>query len=228
MQRLDTVRHLETPEGVVLELPVAGPLPRALAWALDLALRMVAYSVAGTVFGTLGDTGMGLLLLFAFLLEWFYPVFFELWRSGATPGKSSLGLAVVMGDGTPVTPAASMLRNLLRFADLLPMGYLVGLVSMFVDPGFRRLGDLAAGTVVVHRERSPQPAALPPAPPAPVPVALTADEQRAIVAFASRSSTWSDERQQELAEILTDLAGGPPPAAVRRLLGMARWLQGER
>lgn len=228
MSGFDTVRHLETPEGVVLELPVAGPLPRGLAWALDLALRGVVYGMAGSLLGMLGDTGMGLLMLCAFALEWLYPVAFELGRGGVTPGKAAMGLAVVMADGTPVTPAASLLRNLLRAADLLPMGYLVGVLCMLVDPGFRRLGDLAAGTVVIHRERSRTPAALPHAAAIPVPVALTADEQRAVVDFAARSSTWSEERQVELAEILLPLVGGVPSAAAGRLKGMARWLQGER
>ncbi len=228
MAALDTVVRLETPEGVVLELPVAGPLPRALAWVVDLTLRMVAYTMAATVFGALGDAGMGLLMVAVFLLEWLYPVIFEVKSDGVTPGKAALGLAVVMDDGTPVTPAASLIRNLLRAADLLPMGYAVGLLTMTVDPGFRRLGDMAAGTLVVHRERSRPPAALPPADPVAVPVALSAEEQRLLVEFAARSATWGQERSEELAELLQPLAGGPPPTAVARLRGMARWLQGAR
>jgi len=226
--RLDTIRSIETPEGVVLELPVAGPLPRALAWCLDMGLRGAVYTFFGGLLGAFGDTGMGLLLLLAFLLEWFYPVAFELLRSGQTPGKSVMGLAVVMADGTPVRPAASVLRNLLRFADFLPAGYLVGVLSMVVDPGFRRLGDLSAGTLVVHRRPPASPRGLPAAPPLAVPLALRPEEQRAIVAFAGRCPTWSEERQEELAEVLEPLAGRPPAQAVRRLHGMARWLQGER
>ncbi|NOY24277.1 MAG: RDD family protein [Oligoflexia bacterium] len=229
---MDTVRRIETPEGVELELPVAGPLPRALAWSVDLLLRMVAYSVAGAILSVLGDTGTGLFLLFIFFLEWFYPVVFELAFHGATPGKSALGLTVVMADGTPVTLSASLLRNLLRFADLLPSGYLVGLLCMFFDPSFRRLGDMAAGTLVIHRGHARPSAALPQAPPLAPQIPLLAEEQRAIIAFAARSSTWTDGRQQELAGLLGDLLGDPSGSnstlAVRKLCGMARWLQGER
>ncbi len=226
--RLDTVRQIETPEGVVLELRVAGPWTRGLALAIDQVVRSMVLSVAAGPLAFLGEAGMGMLLLLAFLMEWLYPVVFELRFGGATPGKTAMGLAVVMADGTPVTPAASLLRNLLRFADLLPMGFLLGLLTMSFDRSFRRLGDLAAGTVVVHRERLRPVGALPEARPLAVPAALLPEEQRAIIAFATRTSTWSPERAQELASTVPTLAGSPPGEAVRRLHGMARWLQGDR
>lgn len=226
--RLDTLRERETPEGVVLRLRVAGPWARGLALALDQFVRAAALSLLAGPLALAGDAGAGLLLLSAFLLEWLYPVVFELGFHGRTPGKAALGLAVVMADGTPVSAPASLLRNLLRFADLLPMGYLVGLVSVTVDPSFRRLGDLAAGTVVIHRPPRRAAPRLPEATPVAVPVPLWPEEQRAIVDFAARSAGWSAERQAELAAILEPLAGGPPVPAVRRLFGMARWLQGER
>lgn len=228
MPRLDTLSERETPEGVVLRLRVAGPWARGLALALDQFIRAMALSILAGPLALAGEAGAGLLLLCAFLLEWLYPVAFELGFRGRTPGKAALGLAVVMADGTPVSLSASLLRNLLRFADLLPMGYLVGLLSMTVDPSFRRLGDLAAGTVVVHQPARRTAPTLPEAAPIAVPVALWPEEQRAIVDFAARSAGWSAERQAELAAILAPLAGGPPVQAVRRLFGMARWLQGER
>jgi uncharacterized RDD family membrane protein YckC len=77
-------------------------------------------------------------------------VLFELSPWAATPGKRALGLKVVMDDGLPVTPAASLIRNLLRAADFLPFLYAAGLISMLVRADFKRLGDLAAGHVVVH------------------------------------------------------------------------------
>lgn len=225
--RIDTVRHIETPEGVVLELPVAGLLPRALAYAIDLMIRYFAISILATCAGLLGELGTGLTLIAIFLAEWLYPVVFEL-RRGATPGKAAMNLRVLMANGTPVTPAASLTRNLLRAADLLPFGYLVGVSAMLVDPSARRLGDLAAGTVVVHHRRTRAVPRLPPATPEPVPVALSPDEQRAIVDFAARSPTWSQERREELVEPLKTLVGEPTNIAVRRLLGMARWIHGGR
>lgn len=226
--RLDTLRPIETPEGVLLELRVAGPWSRGLALAIDQMIRTTVLGFASAPLMFLGDAGVGLFLLLAFAMEWLYPVFFELRAGGVTPGKTAMGLAVVMADGTPVTPAASLLRNLLRFADLLPMGFLLGLLTMTFDRSFRRLGDLAAGTVVVHRERRRPVGRLPEARPVAVPTALLPEEQRAIVAFAHRTPTWSTERAEELAATVPQLAGSPPSEGVRRLHGMARWLQGER
>ena len=117
---LDTVVAAETPEGILLELRPAGLSARFYAFLLDWLIRlMIAYAAAiATVF--IGDFGMAFWLVLYFLLEWFYPVAFELSRSGATPGKSVVGIKVVMDNGLPVTPAASFTRNLLRVADFLP------------------------------------------------------------------------------------------------------------
>lgn len=225
---LDTVRQLETPEGVALELPLAGPLVRGIAFAFDLFIRTAAYSVVLSPIAILGELGQGIILVVLFLAEWFYPVVFEvLWR-GQTPGKAALGLAVVQDDGTPVTWSTSIVRNLLRFADFLPAAYLAGVVSMVWHPDFKRLGDLVAGTVVIHRKRRTVGGVLPDAPIEPVPFALSVQEQRAVIEFAERSRRWSTDRTEELAEILTPQVGGPPPHTVARLQGMARWLRGER
>ncbi len=90
-------------------------------------------------------------LIVAFLLEWLYPVAFELTRWGATPGKRALGLKVVMDNGLPVTPAASLTRNLLRVADFLPFLYGFATVCLLTRRDFKRLGDLAAATLVVYQ-----------------------------------------------------------------------------
>ena len=104
--------------------------------------------------GLLGRFGVGLLMIFFFGLEWFYPVLFELLPGRATPGKRALGLKVVMDDGLPMTPAASLIRNLLRAADFLPFALrLRPARRMLLRPDFKRLGDLAAGTLVVHAPR---------------------------------------------------------------------------
>jgi uncharacterized RDD family membrane protein YckC len=227
-EALDTVRHLETPEGVRLELPVAGPMSRGAAFVVDLFVRSMLYAMVGTPLALLGDLGQGLMLLFAFLVEWFYPVIFEVKLNGATPGKVALGLAVVHDDGTPVGWSSSIVRNLLRFADFLPFAWLAGLASMTLHPDFKRLGDLVAGTIVVYRARDGRDLALPAAAVQPVPFALRPDEQRAVIAFAERTEGWTDDRAEELAELLMPIVGGPPRRAVTTLHGMARWLRGER
>ena len=227
-EALDTVRSLETPEGVRLDLPVAGPMSRGAAFVIDFFVRGMLYAMVGTPLALLGDLGQGLMLLFAFVVEWFYPVIFEVKLSGATPGKVALGLAVVHDDGTPVGWSSSIVRNLLRFADFLPFAWLAGLASMTLHPDFKRLGDLVAGTIVVYRGRDGRGLPLPAAPVLPVPFALRPDEQRAIIAFAERTGGWTDDRAEELAEVLMPVVGGPARRAVTTLHGMARWLRGER
>ena len=223
---LDTDRHRDTPEGVTLALPVAGPAVRFFAWFLDTMVVLLAYAALASILGLLGDLGVGLSLLVLFLLLWFYPVFFEVRRNGITPGKKSLGLQVIHADGTPVELTASLLRNLLLAADFLPFFYGAGLVSMLVDRDFRRLGDIAAGTLVVHRERPQQVGEVPAEIPLAPPVALRRDERRAVVSFASRVTTWSGERAAELANLARPLTGSRGTEGVRRLVGMANWILG--
>ena len=224
---IDTRLHQETPEGVELTLSPAGPVPRALAFMLDLAIRGAAYAVGAGALNVMGSGGVGLGLIGAFLLEWGYPVYFE-YNSGATPGKQALSLQVVHEDGAPLTLGSAMLRNLVRFVDFLPMGYLFGLLSCLISGRFQRLGDLAAGTLVVHRIQSTPrrlPETVPPRPPL---LPLTLEEQRAMVAFAERANLWSEERREELALHTGAVARGSPRERVEQLLGYARWIVGQR
>ncbi|MDX1345733.1 MAG: RDD family protein, partial [Sedimenticolaceae bacterium] len=82
-QKLDTSCTIETPEGIRLELYPAGPVARGAAWLIDSLIRIGLYIGLALVLGVLGATGTGILLVAVFLLEWFYPVYFEL-RSGST------------------------------------------------------------------------------------------------------------------------------------------------
>ncbi|MFT5584406.1 MAG: putative RDD family membrane protein YckC [Cognaticolwellia sp.] len=224
--RMDTVRLVETPEGVQLELRIAGPIARGLALGIDVMARGMLMTVLAIPLSFLGDSGMGLLMICFFALEWFYPVFFEMYFEGATPGKKALGLRVVRDDGTPVDWTASVLRNLLRFADGLPFGYQVGLASIMMSKDFKRLGDIAAGTVVIYSDRVLPPAKLPQVKPRQVTVGLKPREQRAILDFAERTESWGEERSVELAGLLGPMVGSN--RQVERLLGMARYLMGER
>ncbi len=154
---LDNCHRVETPEGIDLVLKPAGLVPRALAFAIDLVLRAAILLVLGSLLAMLGQFGAGFGAILLFVVQWWYMVLFEVLNQGRTPGKQWLGLRVVHDDGTPVGWGASLVRNLLRFVDLLPFGYLFGTLSCLAHPSFKRLGDIAAGTLVVHRER---PAAL--------------------------------------------------------------------
>ncbi len=226
---LDTARDVPTPEGIELSLRLAGPIARAAAWLIDLVVRVAVIAVLGMVMGLLGKFGAGLMLISWFALEWLYPVAFEVWFGGATPGKRSLGLTVLHDDGTPVRLPASLTRNLLRAVDFMPVLYGFGLVSMLLSRDFKRLGDIAAGTVVVYREAAAQHAAVPHAPPVPPPLPLPLAEQRAILDLATRSGSLTAERAEELAALVPHLtAGRHDAAALQRLIAIANHLIGRR
>lgn len=224
---LDTFHEIETPEGVEFRLRVAGPVVRSLAWGVDFLIRAGIYVVMGIALSLMGKFGMGLLLILLFAIEWLYPVLFEVYRHGATPGKRSLGICVVHDDGTPVDWSASLLRNLLRFVDFLPFLYGFGLASMLIRADSKRLGDLAAGTRVVYRERLRQTCATPDVQAVPPRIALQLDEQRAVIDFAGRLNQLSEERARELAAIIAPLAARPRGDAVASLAGAANWLLGK-
>ncbi len=227
---IDTVRTVETPEGIALELRPAGPVARGLAWMVDMAIRLAIYTAAGMVLAFFGKAGIGLLAILVFLLEWFYPVLFELLWEGRTPGKRALGLQVLMEDGRPEGWGPAMLRSLLMFVDFLPGFYGAGLIAMLCGKEGRRIGDLAAGTVVVHGLARPSTKSVAPSAawPSLPPVPLALDEQRALAAFAERVPTLTAERAQELADILQPLTGQQGAEGVLRLQSIAAGIRGER
>ncbi len=223
---LDTYRKLETPENIELDIHIAGPLVRGQAYLVDTLLKLVIQFAASIGLVLLGDLGSGLLLIVLFGLEWFYPVLFEVLNHGQTPGKRLMHIAVVNDDNTPVGWSASMIRNFLRIVDFLPMNNMAGLISMVLNQDFKRIGDLAAGTVVVYREKPVVAPALPDTLSSPPPLALTVEEQRAIIGFAERHRTLTPERQQELANHLEPVLHRTDQAAVEMLFRIARWLRG--
>jgi len=226
---LDTARRIATPEGIELALRLAGPVPRALAWALDFGLRLAVLLVLWMILGALGGFGTGVFLLAWFFLEWLFPAWCEVNWGGATPGKKALRLVVLHDDGTPVRWPAALARNLLRAIDFLPLFYCIGLAAMVMNREFKRLGDLAAGTIVVYAEAKPRGLAIPDAPPLAPPVALTLGEQRAILDYAERSSGLTEERAEELALIPRALVGRlDGRGAVDRLVRIANFLMGRK
>lgn len=225
---IDTRRPIQTPEGVELGLRVAGPVPRAYAWIIDLFIRTAIYMVFVLVLSILGSFGMGLFLIIMFLLEWFYPVFFEVYKQGATPGKRSLGIKVVNDDGTEVTLQSSLIRNLLRGIDFLPFLYGFGLITMLFNRDFKRLGDYAAGTIVIYQDKLKAAQAIMQEAPKTPPVPLTAAEQKAVIQFAERLSLLTPQRGSELANILSHITRLNDQQAVKRLLQYANWMMGRR
>jgi uncharacterized RDD family membrane protein YckC len=226
---LDTAREVPTPEGIELSLRLAGPTVRAMAWLIDLVVRGVIVTIVGMVAGLLGAVGTGVMLIVWFAVEWFYPVLFEVWFGGATPGKKGCGLIVLQTDGTPVRLSSSLIRNLLRGVDFMPSLYGFGLLSMLITRDFQRLGDLAADTVVTYRETAHAYGSIPTAAPEAPRRPLKLREQRVVLDLAARSPLLTVERAEELAALIPDATGtSDPRTALARLLSIANYLVGRR
>lgn len=225
---LDTVAQVQTPEGIALPLRTAGPMPRAIAWAVDAAIRIGAIWIVSIPIAFAGRSGRGLYAIALFAVLWFYPILFEVLRDGQTPGKRVMQLRVINANGTPVTWLASFLRNLMRTVDMLPIFYGFGLVASFADARSRRLGDIVAGTLVVYAEPPRKAVEVPTVPVVLPPHLLKLDERAAIVEFAERARQLTPERQEELADLLPALTGARGSLAVQRLFGIANGILGRR
>ncbi|QJE94710.1 RDD family protein [Luteolibacter luteus] len=245
--RIDTLQAIELAEGVEVRLRIAGPLQRGVALGIDWGVQIaglliiwVILMIAGIGIGFTVSTGLGMLAWF--FTWWWYPVLFEASKWGATPGKRAMGLRVVQTSGAPITFSQALVRNFLRVADAMPMlpsswlGGLpiptmaFGLATCLATKRFQRLGDLAAGTVVIYDKVLPEPAV--PAPPPmeasrPV-VPLRPEEVRAVVAFRERAGLWSEGRRAEIADHASELSGGKGNAGVARIMAIAHWLQEKR
>lgn len=221
----------ETPEGILLELRPAGVCARFYAFAIDGIIRLSAIYAAGLALAFLGGVGLAFWLVLVFALEWFYPVVFELMPAGATPGQRVFALRVVMDNGLPVTMAAALTRNLLRVADFLPFGYGFAIVSMLLRRDCKRLGDIAAGTMVVHEPRADSRMSLDSVAPVVPAIMLTPQDQAALIALAARAPRLTGERLDELAAlaaVVCDAAGRQGPEVTARVLGVASWALGRR
>jgi uncharacterized RDD family membrane protein YckC len=227
---LDTRYRVEIPGGINLEAQVVGPIPRFFAFAIDLGIRGIIIFALSILSIPLGNAGMGggFFLIFLFVIEWLYPVLFEVLSRGQTPGKKLLKISVVNDDLSPVTLGASMVRNLLRTVDFLPLFYLVGLVTMLSNQRFQRLGDLAAGTLVISVPEAAKPAAMQEIPPLAPSTSLLRPEQTSIIEFLQRSNQLSEPRQQELASILEGITHEKGDNGVERLRRIGAWFLGVR
>jgi uncharacterized RDD family membrane protein YckC len=156
----DEFLNIDTPENVIFGYEVVGMGSRFMAALVDTAIILILQIVVNLTMVLLLGNLLGLDLgsawitavfgLISFALLWGYYIFFEMLWNGQTPGKRLVGLRVLRSDGTPITLTESIIRNLVRFVDFLPLFYGLGVVVMFVNAQSRRLGDLAAGTLVVR------------------------------------------------------------------------------
>jgi uncharacterized RDD family membrane protein YckC len=162
--------NIDTPEQVALEFSLATVGSRFLAVAVDTLIQvgcavfLFLLILAGTWISSLTVAGarpwvLAVLVLGVFVIYYGYFALFESIWNGQTPGKRLVGLRVIHASGRPVSVFEAVLRNVVRIADQMPGIYAVGIVTVFVTERSQRLGDLAAGTVVVHEHtvESPQP-----------------------------------------------------------------------
>lgn len=164
---IETTLSIDTPENVVFGYQIAGIGSRFMAALIDTLLILVLQVIANFTLLLLGATILGssplqgpesgslawlvaLLGLVAFAFLWGYYIFFEALWNGQSPGKRWLGLRVIRKNGTPAELSEIVIRNLVRLVDFLPLYYGIGVITMFIDGRSRRLGDLAAGTLVVY------------------------------------------------------------------------------
>lgn len=223
---IDDRYNIDTPEHISFDYDVAGIGSRFLAAFIDSALLyfmlgvlnwisvLVANAALPDLLDGLASVLLGGLALLNFLLFWGYYMFFELAWNGQSLGKRMIGVRVVREGGRPITLSAAAIRNLVRVVDFLPFFYGIGVVTMFIDGRSRRLGDLAAGTIVVKERRTVSLAelanAIPPTysgsasftPTLPNLERLTAEDYDLVQSFLRRRSDLNLENRRRLASQL--------------------------
>jgi uncharacterized RDD family membrane protein YckC len=216
MEYEDRVR-IATPEGVDVELTLAGIGSRFIAAILDFMLQVtfiVAVAVVLDQTGRLEEeadaVGAAIFAIAFFLTFFFYDVLFEVRSRGRTPGKRWTGLRVVRTGGRPVTFVPSCIRNVLRLVDILPALYAIGMLFIFFTKRNQRLGDVAAGTLVVRDRpggpREPQRASVARAPAVGDAAwdvsAVSVQDLGTVRQFLDRRADLSADSRRELAEEL--------------------------
>jgi uncharacterized RDD family membrane protein YckC len=215
---------IETPEQTLLEFPLAGIGSRFLAVALDMLIQAGAYIVLGLIVAFLSidgllpalgrQWGIAVVIFLIFIVQFGYYATFESVWNGQTPGKRWTHLRVIQDSGRPITPFDAILRNMLRIVDYLPGLYAIGIITILISRENKRVGDYAAGTVVVH-EKPLQgvgsiwsvTAALAPSAAAIPAVILSADELRLIETFFERRASLDPEVRRSMARQIAQRLG---------------------
>jgi len=165
MNQVSDQLSIDTPELVTIEMPLAGVGSRFIALLIDgllwgagfLVLILLAIILLPSIRAAsdLSEKwAVAIVIFIIFLLNWGYFTLFEAFWNGQTPGKRIAKIRVIQRSGRPIGIFESMARNFVRYIDYLPSFYVVGVITMFVTKQHQRLGDLAAGTLVV-RDRAP-------------------------------------------------------------------------
>jgi uncharacterized RDD family membrane protein YckC len=228
---IDTIIRVASPDGIAFDLHPAGSMVRVLAYLIDVFLQYIAIIIIIIVLAVVKITGDWTVFLATFAVMWFYMVFFELFLAGRSPGKMILGLQVVLSDGSPVHLGASLLRNLLRAFDFF---FAIGMLVPLFNEGFRRLGDIVAGTLVVYTpERltrlggKPDFSGIEAMAPQRI---LGREAAEVILSYAQRRKGFSPELRKELARAASDVYLIDPGEedAEKAALALAAWYAGMR
>jgi len=215
---------IETPEQTTLEFPLAGIGSRFLAIALDTLLQVAVMCVVSIVlialaipfsffFRSTGLWAFAIILFVVFTIDVSYFALFEALWNGQTPGKRWTHLRVIQDTGRPISPYDAVLRNLLRIVDWLPTLYAAGIVTMIVSRENKRVGDYAAGTVVIHEKpleavgsigRVPAAGALV----APLGSQITLEELQVVETFLERRGSLPPDVRRAIARQIADRVGG--------------------
>ena len=161
MDRNGDQLSIETPELVAIEMPLAGIGSRFIAVLIDTLIWVLAMAVLSVLFWLVrpgigafsrlsAQWAVAVYVLVFFLLNWGYFTLFEAFWGGRTPGKRIAGIRVIQRSGRAIGLLESMARNFIRYIDQIPFFYAVGMIAMFATKQHQRLGDLAAGTLVVR------------------------------------------------------------------------------
>ncbi len=218
--------RIVSPEAVALSLDLAGLGSRMIALIIDLLVQTAVLLPLGIAFaaaGGPGSTALTIAFVVTLFLVWFgyFPFFEGIWN-GRTPGKRAQSLRVVRTDGHPVSLGPVLVRNILRLVDQLPTLYMVGVISILLTRRSQRLGDLAAGTVVVRERRraAPQPMELSEEKDGAAAgidaSGLTERDYELIRSFLQRRDLAPHVRQslaRDVVEAISPRVGGPPPGA---------------
>jgi uncharacterized RDD family membrane protein YckC len=152
--------RIETPEQIDFDFEMAGPGSRAAAQILDWIVKffwLALGALATVLLGLMLDRSeftryliTGIMMLLGFIFFVGYDIYYEAYRQGQTPGKKYIGIRVIADDGGPLSMRGVMIRNFMNIADFLPVGYLIGGVLCLLNNRGQRLGDMAAGSLVVR------------------------------------------------------------------------------
>ena len=251
-KQIDATIDIVTPENISFRYRVAGPFRRLPAFLIDLLLRfgvwMVLSQLLTGAFAFIGGGGLAIsmMVLLLFVMEWLYGGLLETFWNGQTIGKRVMGIRVLTVEGQPINGLQAMMRNILRFADMMPMipmsalfenaspfpipTFVIGLIAPLLNRRFQRLGDIVCGTMVVIEEKGflleaakledPRVAQL--AAELPMNFTVTRTMARALATYVDRRQLFSPARRREIArhigEPLVQKFGLPPDTSYDLLL----------